>query len=260
VYFFDSMYQIPELLKFPKLFHAFSTKADGNMANSILGKVQDFSVVVPNRKRFLTKLDVSVDETVCMWVVHKDEVVIADKKWSGRSILDSNYAIKVDAILTDKKNLYLFLLIADCLPVIFFDPVKEVVGLVHVGWKGVDLEIAAKATRRLENDYNTNPKDVIVGLGPAARKDSFIKENPSQVDDSEWQPFIDQLDANHYKVDFVGLCKKQIIDSGVLEKNIIDCYIDTVHDNRFFSHVRERELPLNHQGRFACVVGIRNQD
>ena len=35
------MYQIPGLLKLPKLFHAFSTKADGNMSNSILGKKVD---------------------------------------------------------------------------------------------------------------------------------------------------------------------------------------------------------------------------
>ena len=251
------MYQIPELLRFPRLFHAFSTKADSNMANSILGKVNDFNQVLINRKKFLDSIDIFFDDCICLWVIGKDGVSVARPKDAGVSISNYKKAVRKDALITNKSGLYLFMLIADCAPVIIYDPVNNALGLVHVGWKGANLEIVNKVIKRLSDLYGTQPEDLIVGIGPAARKESFIKENPSQKDDPKWSGFITPADKNFYKVDFVGLCKKQLVESGMKHTNIFDSGIDTVTDNRFFSHVLEGKLPLSSQGRFACVVGIR---
>src|SRR3989344_8433308 len=125
------MYQIPELLKFPNLFHAFSTKAEGNMANSILGKVQDFTIVLPNREKFLSRVGVNLEDTVCMWVQHSDEIVVAKRIDAGKSVKNPNFAVKVDGMVTNESHLCPFLLIADCLPVIFYDSERQVVGLMH---------------------------------------------------------------------------------------------------------------------------------
>jgi hypothetical protein len=146
---------------------------------------------------------------------------------------------------------------ADCTPIIFFDPVKESLGFVHTGWKAADMNIVSKANKRLSNLFGTKPKNLIVGIGPSARKDSFIKENPSQKDDPKWKGFIENVDGERFKVDFVGLGRKQLIEAGVLEKNIFDCEIDTFSEERFFSHARDGKLPINKQGRFACVVGLK---
>lgn len=258
------MYQIPELLKFPKLFHAFSTVPDGNMANSILGRLQNFEQVVKNREKFLSGLGIPVDSCICVWVQHKDQVKAADRKLAGKSMRDFNFAAKVDGLITNEKNLYLFLLIADCLPIIAYDPKKQVVGIVHAGWTGVDLNIVGKVVKTLRKEFRSEPRDLIVGIGPCARKESYIKENPSQRSDPKWQPFIEKFEGdsiatlqNLYKVDFVGLCKKQMLDAGISEKNIFDCEIDTVKDKRFFSHYRDKNLPIEEQGRFACVVGVK---
>ena len=96
----------------------------------------------------------------------------------------------------------------------------------------------------------------MVGIGPSAKAESFIKENPSQKEDPRWQAFLERLGKDKFKVDFVGFAKSQLIESGVPEKNIFDSEIDTVKDKRFFSHVREGNIELVKQGRFACVVGI----
>ncbi len=250
------MYQIPELKKYPKLFHAFSTKEDGNMANSILGNLSDFKKVMATRERFLSKIGVDINQCVCMWVTHGCEVIEVSEKSVGLSMRNYEKALKVDGLLTNKRGIYLFLLIADCLPIILYDPLKEAIGLIHAGWKGTDLNVSKKAVERMINLYRTNPKDLVVGFGPAARKDSYKKEDPSQKSDPKWSGFIEPIGSNKYKVDFVGLCKKQLIDVGVLEKNIFDSKIDTVKDKCFFSHTRERNLPLRKQGRFACVIGL----
>src|SRR4030042_6823725 len=250
------MYQIPELRKFPKLFHAFSTKDDGNMANSILGKSADSKKVLKNREKFLNKIGVDIGKCVCMWVVHGHEIIKVPKKSVGVSMNDYKQAVKVDGLMTNKKGIYLFLLVADCLPIILYDPKKEVLSLVHAGWKGVDLEIAGKVVIKMQEEYANNPKEIIAGIGPCAHKESFIKEYPNQKDDIRWEPFLKKINRRKYEVDLLGFIKKHLLDAGVLSTNIHKSSIDTVKDKRFFSHVRECSLPIEKQGRFACVVGL----
>src|SRR3989337_3453830 len=106
------MYQISELLRFPKLFHVFSTKDQGNMAITVLGKVQNLKQVSENRDKFFIKARIDIERTVCMWVQHKDEIIIPRLRDGGKTMKDYKKALKVDGLLTDKKDLYLFLLIA----------------------------------------------------------------------------------------------------------------------------------------------------
>jgi len=249
-----NMYQIPELLAFPKLIHAFSDKNDGDLS----AKFSPESEVVLKRIKFLAKLNLTLEDCVKINVCQSNKVIRADENLKGISLRDWTKAPNADGLVTNKKGTFLFLLTADCLPIIFYDPIREAVGLIHAGWKGTDLNIASRAVEKFVNLYKTNPKDLIVGFGPAARKDSYKKENPSQKDDPKWKGFINPFKCNFYKVDFVGLCKKQLIDSGVLERNIFDSKIDTIKDNRFFSHIREGKLPFSQQGRFASLVGIKN--
>lgn len=251
------MYQISQLLKYKKLFHAFSQRSDGNMANSINGVIHDFNDVLDNRKRFLEGVGVDINNTICMWVMHGNEIVEADIKLSGVSMFDYQKAVKVDGFYTNKKGIYLFLLIADCLPIVIYDPVRNAVALVHAGWKGVDSEIAKNAVFSLIDKYDSDPKDLIVGIGPCVYKKSFIKETPSQIDDPQWKDYLKPVQKNMYSVDLVGFTKKQFFECGVLRDNIFESGIDTTKNNNFFSYVRDGKLPIDKQGRFACVVGLK---
>ncbi len=250
------MYQIPKLLKYKELFHVFSEKSDGNMANSINGVVYDFPDVVNSRRKFFRRIGVDINKTVCIWGVHGDDIVESPEESIGISMIDYKKAVKCDGFVTNKKRVYLFLLIADCIPLIVYDPVVEVVALVHAGWKGVDLEIAGKAVKQLKLKYKSKAENIIVGIGPCARKESFIKENPEQMNDPRWKGFINKVSVNSYSIDLVGLTKKQLIEAGIKRQNIIDCGIDTVTDKRFFSHVRDGNNHISRQGRFACVAGM----
>jgi polyphenol oxidase len=247
------MYQIPELTKFPNFIHAFSQKVNGDLSANFNPE----SKVIRKREKFLAELDLKLEDCVKMKVVHGNKVVEADERKKGVSMRDWRKSVEADGLVTKEKDTHLFLLVADCLSIILFDPVKQRLGLVHAGWKGTDLNIVGKAVKRLKHLYKTEPGDLVVGLGPAARRDSFIKNNPYQRDNPRWTGFLEKIDDTFYKVDFVGLCKKQLYDSGVKRENVFDSGIDTVKDQRFFSHVREKSLPSSVQGRFACIAGIK---
>jgi YfiH family protein len=251
------VYQIPQLLEYKNLFHVFSEKSEGNMANVINGKIYNSTRVLINRKCFFKRVGVNINKTVCMWVTHGEKLVEADPMFAGISMLDYKKAVKVDGLVTSKKGLYLFLLIADCLPLIIYDPEKEAVGLIHIGWKGVDLEIAKKAVKYMNNNYNSDPNDLIVGIGPCVHKESFIKKDPMQKDDPRWKKFIRHIECDKYSVDLVSFAIKQLVDLGVSKDKIFESGVDTVKDEKFYSHVRDTNRHISRQGRFACIAGIR---
>ena len=250
------MYKIPELISFPNLEHTFSDITDGNMANMILGKQMDEKEVLKNREILLKNSGFDINQTVYMWVRHGNEVLVADLKLAGKSMRDKNFAVQSDGIITNKKGLNLFLLIGDCVPVVFFDPKKKVLGVLHVSRKNV-TGVVQVMIKKLRVEFGVNLNNLSVGIGPAARRDTFIFENLSRLNKLVWEPFIEETIDHKFKIDLVGFCRKQLHIEGVIQENIFDCGIDTISDKRFFSHYRDFKNGVEDNGRFACVVGLR---
>ena len=69
--------------------------------------------------------------------------------------------------MTNEKNVTLLILVADCLPVFFYDPVHQAIGLAHAGWRGTVTHIAPKTLLAMSEAYGTQPAEVKVALGPS---------------------------------------------------------------------------------------------
>jgi len=242
------MYQIPELKKFSNLVHAFSTKKEGNMSFSWGPE----KIVLENRKRFLSQLNIELDLCIFLDLEHKNKIVTADQ-----SFIKEKAMVVADGAITKEKNLYLFMSIADCLPLILFDPVEKIIGLAHAGWKSTEEKIAPKIVQKMIRESNCNLLNIYVGIGPAIHKKSFKFKNPIQEKLLGWEPFLKNLSNGETIIDLIGYNKKQLEDAGIFSQNIYISDIDTAKNPNFFSHYRDsRENPKN-EGRFACVVGIR---
>jgi len=70
----------------------------------------------------------------------KDNVITLHQTHSNNSILLQDNSNKekhlYDGIVTNKKNLILSILTADCAPILFYDSKNIVIGACHAGWKG----------------------------------------------------------------------------------------------------------------------------
>jgi polyphenol oxidase len=80
---------------------------------------------------------------------------------------------KADAILTSSPGLTLYMRFADCVPVLLYDPVRRVVGLVHAGWQGTVVRTAAAAVERMMAEYGSRPADILAGIGPSIGPDHY---------------------------------------------------------------------------------------
>ncbi len=71
-----------------------------------------------------------------------------------------------DGMITDEKGILLCTVEADCVPVYLYDPVKNVIGMVHSGWRGCAGKIAEHAVEGMQDRYGCRPEDIVAALGP----------------------------------------------------------------------------------------------
>jgi polyphenol oxidase len=97
-----------------------------------------------------------------VWQVHGTEVICTDAPR-----LASNPHLKADAIFTDRPDVTLFMRFADCVPILLYDPIRRVVGVVHAGWLGTVKGAVTKAVEAIEARYGSEPANILAAIGPS---------------------------------------------------------------------------------------------
>src|SRR3989344_7050185 len=115
--------------------------------------------VLRNRKKFLNNLGIRKSDSVTMLLQHGTEIAFVDEFSRGEE------AVMVDGLITKSKNVFLFVLTGDCLPIIFYDPVRKLVGLAHVSRINTPLMFARKIVERFEKE-ESQPENIFVAIGP----------------------------------------------------------------------------------------------
>jgi polyphenol oxidase len=118
--------------------------------------------VAENRKRSFAALNCEVKTIYDVWQVHSSEVVCTR---SPRGVGDPHQ--KADAILTNTRGVTLFMRFADCVPILLYDSVHKVIGIVHAGWKGVVKRTVSAAIEEMKNTYASSPGDILAAIGPS---------------------------------------------------------------------------------------------
>jgi YfiH family protein len=156
----------------------------------------------------------------------------ADRGWNT---LDRTF--EADALVTDLPGVVLTILTADCVPVLLYDPIRRAVGAVHAGWRGTHARIVPKTVETMQKRYGTDPRDLIVGIGPAIGGCCY------EVGPEVAERFVAYPDAllpqtgGKYRLDTKEINRIQLIEIGVPETHIEVSPICTMceHD-RYFSY------------------------
>lgn len=255
------IFRFTNLSQYPQIKHFVSTRKGGiskppfdslNISFSVCGVSEN---VVENRKRLSDAVGISVESFVFCKQVHSGNVfaVIGQQRGKGMSTQD---AIQdTDALITNESNLALTVLVADCVPILLYDPIKNTVGAVHSGWKGTVAKILTNTVNKMREDFGTDPKDLIVGIGPAIGPKSYEVDTSIIKAFEETFPqnhFIRMKDRTHGMLNLWEANKLQLLQCEVLENNIEVAGIDTFRDiNNFFSARRKRPT-----GHFAAGIMI----
>jgi len=102
----------------------------------------------------------------------------------------------MDGLITSKTDLILTLKVADCVPVYFFEPQKNIIGLVHSGWRGTAAGIIQNTVKSMQK-HGAETTKILVYLGPsiggccyevdAGVAESFYNEAKLEIDHRKWK-------------------------------------------------------------------------
>ena len=80
---------------------------------------------------------------------------------------------EADGLMTDLPGVAAVVYSADCIPILFYDPVRRVIAAVHAGWRGTAAGIATAAVQRMETVYGCDRGDILAAIGPGIGPDCF---------------------------------------------------------------------------------------
>ena len=158
--------QVPAFSKLPWLIHAFSTRPGGisslnneRVLNLGFTDWDSRENVLENRRRFQTAAGAANLPLLSLKQIHSDVIHLFDTAPSD--------SCRGDASLTNRPGLLLAIQTADCVPILLVDPKKRAIAAIHAGWRGTLARIAAKTIGAMQMHFATNPRDLLVAIGPS---------------------------------------------------------------------------------------------
>lgn len=257
-----NLYKFKNLSGFSHLVHFVTTRAGGvslapyDSLNLGLHTADVTNHVVTNRALLAQHTGISEDKFLYASQVHSGDVKVIDSESVRNGILTS--APQTDATITDIPGICLMVMVADCVPLILFDPKKNVSAVIHAGLRGTVKHITANTIAVMINRFGCNPSDILAGIGPSIGPCCYEvgEEVKTVVEQSfgttkgylvyktpESKPYFDLWYANH----------KQLTDKGVIPEHIETSELCTrCHADMFFSSRASKGIT----GRFAAGICI----
>lgn len=167
------LFQFPLLTESGIVKHAFTTRLGGvsegifESLNLSFSRGDDNARVEENFKRLSLALGVEYESFVCLSQTHTANVVRISHTDAGTGILYPQRFHGVDGMVANDVGVTLLTHHADCVPLYFVDPVHRAIGLSHSGWRGTAAKIGQKTLKKMQEEFHTDPKDVLCAIGPS---------------------------------------------------------------------------------------------
>lgn len=214
--------------------------------------------VLENRCRCLDLFGRQLDSMVSCQQVHGNRVAVVSEEHAACGARDLESALEnYDAMITDTPGLVLATFYADCLPILFFDPQKSVVGTAHSGWKGTMGEIGVKTICEMKNNFSCKISDIEVFIGPGIGECCFeVQEDLVSKVNRHFAQFdgIINVKENKFFWDLRSTNLEMLMRCGIQPENIINCDLCTsCLKDLFYSYRRDNGIT----GRMGAFIGLR---
>ncbi len=194
-------------------------------------------------------LDISPTQTATTRQVHGNKVVVARAAKGKAQFLGD-----ADAMITREKGVYLTMRFADCVPLLFFDPVAGAAGAAHAGWRGTMQNVMGSTLNAMQREFGCRAADIRVVIGPSIGPCCYqVGEEVLEAAQSAFSAparffehkenglYFNLWQANFWQAQAAGAA--QIVGSQL-------CTACNTH--HFFSHRAEK----GKTGRFASFIGL----
>lgn len=226
--------------------HGFSTRQGGvsqgpwASLNLRVDHEDDPANLAENYRRFCAILSADSARSVLSRQVHETTVRIVTSADCGKGLLrERDYS--ADALITNERQLPIFVFSADCGLLLLHDPVHHAVGAIHAGWRGCAAGIVEKTVVEMGRVYGSHPADLQAAIGPCIgpccfETDGDVPEGMLAGLGEAAVPYLEQR-GSKWHVDLAGLNRQWLLRAGLLPEHIDTCDLCTAcHPQLFWSH------------------------
>lgn len=249
-------YRFANLASHDEVFHGVFTRL-GGVSSSPYDSLNvghfigdDHEAVGTNHDLICRALGIARRDVATAHQVHGNRVALVRPEDRGRVIPAT------DALITDTAGVALMLRFADCLPVLLYDLVHQVIGLAHAGWKGTIGRIAAKTISAMIETCGSRPADIMAGLGPCIGPCCYqVGAEVIEVvkaSFNHWQGLLRPQGDDFFHFDLWEANRRQLVELGVEKIEVIQL-CTACRTDEFFSH----RVEGGRTGRFAVILGKR---
>jgi YfiH family protein len=240
--------------------HGFSTRFGGvskgiySSMNLSFAQGDAEEAVKENYRRMAVALGVAPENVVKPKQTHTTNV--RRVTWENKEELFEN----VDGLVTNEKGLCLATTYADCVPLYFVDVAHQAIGLSHSGWRGTVGKIGAETLRVMQQEFDTNPKDVIAAIGPSICQDCYevsedvIEKFKEAFDEKYWNSLFFEKENKKFQLNLWKANEIILTEAGVAKENIAITNVCTnCNPEVLFSHRASK----GQRGALAAFLALR---
>ena len=244
---------------------AFTTRMGGVSRGRYASMNMSFSngddpvAVRENYARLCGALGLSADRAVLSHQTHTNNLMIVTEADAGCGITRSRHYDDIDGLITNCKNLPLVTQFADCVPLLFYDPVKMVIAASHAGWRGTVAEIGKKTVETMSVVFGCEPANIHAAIGPSIGQCCYEVDTPvvngfaplAYINQSE---ILTSKGDGKYMLDLWTANRLILEQAGIAPEHI--CVTDLCtccHSQYFHSH----RATGGNRGNLAAVIALK---
>lgn len=230
--------QFRKLLEYSDIInHAYGIGLDRNYRTAKSSGEEKYNKAINDYKDLCDAIGVNYTNCVKPCQEHTKNIRnVKQKVNNGNVDFEQEEYKSTDGLITNQTNIALATTNADCILLMFFDPVRKVIANVHSGWRGTLQRISVNAVNKMKNEFGCNLQDIICCICPSIRKCHFeVHEDVKEPYYNEFKNLKEINDLivpipneNKGAIDTVEINKIILKQAGLKEKNIIDCGICSV--------------------------------
>lgn len=216
--------------------HAFSTRIGGvskgiwSSMNLSFTRGDDPKDAYENFHRYAVLFGVPDERLVLPYQNHTVNVRVVTEEDGGKGFTRERDYTDVDGLITNVPGLVLTVFAADCVPLLFVDPVHKAIGASHSGWRGTVKRMGKATIEKMKETYGSDPKDIICAIGPSICRNcyeisedvasEFKKAFPGHEDEILTDDGLNEAGEHKFHLDLWNANRIVLLDAGVPAENL----------------------------------------
>ena len=249
--------------------HGISTREGGvsegiyRSMNLSFSRGDEAENVMENYHRIARTLGVSIENIVCSAQTHTTNVRVVTREDAGKGVTREKDYTDVDGLITNVPGLCLATFYADCVPLLFVDPVRKVVATSHSGWRGTVGKIGKVTIEKMEAEFGCRPEDIYAAIGPSICQDCYevsedvIEQFQEHFAKEHWDKLFYKKENGKYQLNLWAANEQILLDSGIAPDHLAVTNLCTCcNPENLFSH----RASQGKRGNLAAFIALKEEE